>query len=234
MNVDQDLLDHLAGFDTPTICNALEVITGDREVNGTFTQQNFQCAFPSMKPMVGFARTALIRAAQPTLLSPAEAKEYRLAYYEYIESGGPRPSVAVIQDIDSEPGVGAMWGEVNTAVHHGLGCLGCVTNGSIRDMDAIDSRFQLLAGKIGPSHADVHVESYRVPVNIYGMAVKDGDLIHADRHGAVRIEIEHLDRLPAAIDLCTRREEPILKAARSKGFTVAKLREAMGEAADIH
>lgn len=234
MNADQKLLEHLAGFDTPTICNALEVITGKRGVDGTFTLQNFRCAFPAMKPIVGYARTALIRASQPTLLSPAEAKEFRLSYYDYIESGGPRPSIAVIQDIDPEPGVGAMWGEVNTAVHHGLGCLGCVTNGSIRDMDAIDSRFQLLAGKIGPSHADVHVESFGVPVNVYGMAVYDGDLLHADLHGAVRIAHDQLDKLPAAIDLCMRREEPILKAARAEGFTVAKLRAAMGTAADIH
>lgn len=234
MAIDQKLLDHLATVDTPTICNAIEAITGDRSVNGSFTLQTFACAFPDMKPIVGFARTAIIRASQPSQLSPADGKELRLAYYEYIESGGERPSIAIIQDVDPEPGVGAMWGEVNTAVHRGLGCLGCVTNGSIRDLDAVDQRFQLLAGKIGPSHADVHVERFRVPVNLYGMSANHGDLIHADRHGAVRISLDHLDKLPAAIDLCTRREDPILTAARSPGFSVEKLREAMGEASDIH
>lgn len=233
MAVDQELLDHLAGFDTPTICNAIEAITGDRRVNGSFTLQTFACAFPDMKPIVGYARTALIRAAQPIQLEPAQAKELRLSYYEYIEQG-PGPTIAIIQDIDPEPGVGAMWGEVNTAVHRGLGCLGCVTNGSIRDLDAVDPRFQLLAGKIGPSHADVHVESFNVAVNLYGMAVKHGDLIHADRHGAVRIDPEFVEQLPDAIDLCVRRETPILAAARAPGFTVAKLRAAMGESADIH
>lgn len=234
MAVDQSLLDHLAEFDTPTICNALEAITGDRTVNGTFTTQTFFCAFPAMKPIVGFARTAIIRASQPNPLKGNEAKEARLAYYDYIESGGASPSVVLIQDVDPEPGIGAMWGEVNTAVHFGLGCKGCVTNGSIRDLDAVDQRFQLLAGKIGPSHADVHVEHFKVPVNLFGMAASHGNLIHADRHGAVRIDEAFIEKLPAAIDLCIRREDPILKAARAPGFSVAKLRAAMGEAGDIH
>lgn len=230
--MNQELFDHLAGFDTPTICNALEVVSGTREVKG-FTLQTFECAFPDMKPIVGFARTATIRAAQPASLSPADAKEHRLAYYDYVASK-PGPTVSVIQDLDPEPGVGAFWGEVNTAVHRGLGCLGCITNGSIRDLDAVDSRFQLLAGKVGPSHAAVHAEAFGIDVNVFGMAVRHGDLIHADRHGAVVIPEDACDQLAAAIDLCIRREAPILAAARAPDFTVAKLREAMGEAEDIH
>ena len=233
MSVDQSLLDHLAQFDTPTICNAIEAITGDRSLNGSFTTQTFACAFPEMKPIVGYARTAIIRASQPAKRTPAEAKEHRLAYYEYMESGD-EPKVVLIQDIDPEPAVGAWWGEVNTAIHRGLGVLGCVTNGSIRDLGDIDPHFQLLAGKIGPSHADVHAEDFNVDVNIFGMAAGHGDLIHADRHGAVRIAHDHVEKLPDAIELCTRREAPILAAARAPGFTVAKLRAAMGEAADVH
>ncbi|MCB2053842.1 MAG: RraA family protein [Geminicoccaceae bacterium] len=232
MTIDQTLLDHLAAFDTPTICNALEVVYGARVTTG-FTTRPFVCAFPDMKPIVGFARTATMRAIQGPRLKGAEAKEHRLAYYAYV-AGEKEPTIAVIQDLDPNPGIGAMWGEVNTAVHRGLGCLGCITNGSIRDLDAVDPRFQLLAGMLGPSHADVHVESFEVPVNIHGMPVDHGDLIHADRHGAVVIPRDRAAEVPAAIDLCVRREEPILKAARAEGFNVQKLREAMGTAADIH
>ena len=232
MTLEQSLLDHLAGFDTPTICNALEVVYGDRVITG-FTTKPFFCAFPDMKPIVGFARTSTMRAVQGSRLAGAEAKAHRLAYYEYVASK-PGPTIAVVQDLDPQPGIGAMWGEVNTAVHRGLGVLGCITNGSIRDLDAVDSRFQLLAGLIGPSHAKVHVEAFNVPVNIHGMTVNHGDLIHADRHGAVVIPHDRVAELPAAIDLCVRKEEPVLKAARSHDFSIEKLRAAMGEAEDIH
>ena len=232
MTIDQELLDHLAAFDTPTICNALEVVYGERVITG-FTTKPFVCAFPDMKPIVGFARTATMRAAQDSAISGAEAKEHRLAYYEYVASA-PGPTIAVIQDLDHTPGIGAFWGEVNTAVHRGLGVLGCITNGSIRDMDAIDPRFQLLAGLIGPSHAKVHAEAFDVPVDIHGMPVRHGDLLHADRHGAVNIPLDRAHELPAAIDLCVRREKPILEAARAPGFGIEQLRAAMRTADDIH
>jgi regulator of RNase E activity RraA len=199
-----------------------------------YTIRPLVCAHPEMKPIVGFARTGLIRAKDAPRRPPAEMKEVRLAYYEYVAAQPGQPTITVLQDLDPEPGYGAFWGEVNTAVHKGLGCLGCITDGSIRDMDAIAPGFQLLAGMIGPSHAYVRMEAFDVGVNIHGMAVMPGDLIHADRHGAVVIPLDVAEKLPAAIDLCTRREAPILKAARAPGFSIEALRRAMGEADDIH
>ncbi len=232
MSLGQELLDHLKAFDTPTICNALEVVTGTRLTTG-FTTAPMVCAFPDLEPMVGFARTAQIKAATPSPLPPAEAKALRIRYYEQLVSG-LQPVITVIEDLDPEPGFGAFWGEVNTAVHRGLGVLGCVTNGSFRDLDAIDPRFQLLAGKIGPSHAHVHVEAIDVPVEIFGMPVKPMDLIHADRHGAVVIPRDAALHLPEAIDLCIRKEKPILEAARSGHFTIEHLKAAFAAAEDIH
>ena len=230
--IEERLLDHLRAFDTPTICNALEVVAPDRRASG-FTSTPFVCAFPELKPIVGFARTATIRAAEPSTRSPAEAKALRLAYYEYVASP-PMPTITVLQDLDPEPGFGAFWGEVNTAVHKGLGVLGCITSGSIRDLDMIATDFQLLAGSVGPSHAWVRVESFGEEVTVHGMTVRHGDLLHADRHGAVVVPLEALEALPAAIDLCTRREAPVIAAAREPGFSVEKLRAAMAEVDDIH
>jgi regulator of RNase E activity RraA len=230
--LDERLLDHLRAFDTPTVCNALEVVVPERRATG-FTTRPFVCAFPELKPLVGFARTATIRAREPSGSPPAEAKRLRLAYYEHVASG-PRPSLVVLQDLDEEPGFGAFWGEVNTAIHKGLGLEGCVTNGSIRDMDVIAPEFQLLAGLVGPSHAWVRVEEVGVEVTVHGMTVRDGDLVHADRHGAVVIPLEAVDRIPAAIELLSRREAAILRVARSPGFSFEKLRAAMAEAEEIH
>jgi len=232
VTIDLRVLDHLRAFDTPTICNALELVAPECRAAG-FSCRPFVTAFPAMPAIVGFARTATIRARHRPETPPAELKARRLAYYDYV-ADGPGPTITVIQDLDPEPGYGAFWGEVNTAVHKGLGVLGCITNGSIRDLDMIATDFQLLAGCIGPSHAWVHVEAFELEVTVHGLTVRHGDLIHADKHGAVIIPPDALLQLPAAIDLCTRREAPLLVAARQSGFGVEHLRAAMAEADDIH
>jgi regulator of RNase E activity RraA len=228
----RDLLARLAQADTPTICNALELVVPERRGKG-FTTKPFVVAFPTLGPIVGVARTATIRAREPSSRDPAEAKARRLDYYRYVAADA-LPTVAVIQDLDDPPGFGAFWGEVNSAVHKGLGCLGCITNGSIRDLDLLAPGFQLLAGSVGPSHAWVHVEAFGCDVEVHGMTVRHGDLIHADRHGAVVIPADAAARLPEAIELCGRREAPILAAARAPGFSVEKLAAAWAEAEDIH
>src|SRR3546814_14981470 len=97
------------------------------------------CAFPELKPVCGFARTATIRAVSPSVRSAAENLAGRQAYYEYVATR-PGPTIVVIQDLDSEPGFGAFWGEVNTAIPKGLGALGVVTDGSIPDLDRSEAR----------------------------------------------------------------------------------------------
>ncbi len=226
------LLETLARWDTPTICNALEVVAPERRLIG-YTTKPQVCPFPDLPPMVGYARTATIRATSPSSLSPADQRAQRLAYYEYCGTGhGPR--ISVIQDLDGiNIGFGAFWGEVNSSVHKALGCLGVVTDGSIRDIPAWAPGFQALAGSIGPSHAFVHLAGFGETVCVAGMTVSSDDLIHADRHGAVVIPANIAEKLPDAARLCERREEPILSIARDPSFTVAKLKEALAKAAEI-
>jgi regulator of RNase E activity RraA len=229
---DVKLLDHLKAFDTPTICNAMELIAPERRAEG-FTHRPFVCAFPALPPILGFARTAVIRTRERSEAAPEVLRRRRLDYYGYVAQG-EEPRIVVIEDRDPEPGFGAFWGEVNTAVHKGLGLQGCITSGSIRDLDMIATDFQLLAGSVVPSHAWVRVEEFGGDVTVHGMNVRHGDLIHADRHGAVVIPLDAVERLALAIDLCTRREAPVIAAARQPGFTVEKLQAAMAEADDIH
>jgi regulator of RNase E activity RraA len=222
----------LARWDTPTICNALEIVAPQRRGSG-YTVEHLHCLDPSLPPMVGYARTVTYRAVQPSELDASAQRQARAAYYEYVATL-PGPTIAVVQDLDPLPGYGAMWGEVNTAVHKGLGCLGAVTNGSIRDLADCAPGFQLLAGKVGPSHAYGHVVSHGGQVNVFGMCVFHNDIVHADRHGAVVVPADVVDQIPAAVDLLVRREAVMLEAARSKDFNIDVLKRAMGDSADIH
>src|SRR5262249_16570676 len=142
-------------------------------------------------------------------------------------AGSPRPSIMVMEDLDGEHvGYGAFWGEVQSSVHKAHGCLGVVTNGSIRDIPMIAPGFQMLAGSIVPSHAYVHVVDFGIDVNVHGMAVKSGDLVHSDRHGAVVVPIDKIDAMKTALDGLAAREAKIIAAAKAGG-DVAAIKAAM-------
>jgi len=159
-------LDALRALDTPTVCNALEVVSPERRGSG-YTVKPFYCPRPELGSMVGYARTGTMRSMQQTDATPAEATEARLAYYDHI-ADGPGPTITVIEDLDAIPGYGAWWGEVNTNIHKGLGSLGVITNGSIRDLDDAAEGFHMLAGMAGPSHAWVRIEDYNLTVTVHG------------------------------------------------------------------
>jgi regulator of RNase E activity RraA len=185
--------------------------------------------YPAMPPVVGLARTGTIRAKEP----PRGPVAARGDWYAYVADAA-LPTVVVIQDLDDRPGYGAFWGEVHTNVHRRLGALGCVTNGSFRDVTVSAPDFQLLGGRIGPSHAHVHLVGFGGPVNVFGMAVGHDDVIHADVHGAVVIPADCVTRLPAAVEVMARREKVILDLCRSDGFSVDALKAALARSREIH
>lgn len=227
-----DDLNALSQWDTPTICNALEEIVPGRRGHG-FTTEPLLPLDPDLPPVCGYARTATIRAAEPPNETAQQTAAKRAAYYEYV-AAEPMPVIVVIQDIDPRPGIGAFWGEVQTHVHKGLGVLGAVTNGSFRDVPDSVRGFNLLGGEVGPSHAFVHVVDIDCQVTVNGLTVSTNDILHADRHGAVMVPAEAVKKIPAAVDLISRREAKILEAARAPGFNIDKLKAAMGAARDIH
>jgi regulator of RNase E activity RraA len=229
----QELIADLTSIDTPTVCNALEVVAPERRGYG-YTTQPLVCTRPELKPMVGIARTAAIRAAHPSDLRGKDARALSDSYYAYIDQG-PKPSIVVIQDLDgNERGYGSFWGEVNSNIHNGFGCLGVITDGSVRDIPDIADGFQMLADRVGPSHAFVHTVGFGDPVSVAGMRVRDGDLIHADQHGAVVIPHDVAGKVKAAADAIARREAVIIGAAQEPGFDIDRLRKAQGDAAEIH
>lgn len=225
-------IEALKRFDTPTMCNAIEMIRPERRGHG-FTRSNLHCIAPDNTPVVSFARTATIRAGQPATQDAATVQKLRADYYRYI-ADGDQPKVVVMQDLDTSPGVGSFWGEVNTTIHRGLGCDAVITNGSVRDLAEFAPGFSALAGVIGPSHAFVHVVNFNETVEVAGMTVGHDDLVHADQHGAVVVPADIVADIPAAVDLIVRREAVILDAARAPDFNIEKLITAMSAQAEIH
>ncbi len=222
--ISDDLLALLRSLDTPTVCNAIEVAQGRRGFN-RFTRKTMEHSRPGAPAIVGFARTATISGLAPPT-EPAEViRARRMAYFRSM-AAGPFPAIAAIEDVDYPHCIAGWWGEVHVAVHKGLGLAGAVTNGVMRDLDVMDDGFPVLAGSIGPSHGFVHVIGIGGPVNILGMRVAQGALVHGDRHGALVIPIEVLPRLKAAIETVISSESIVLERAREPDFDIDRLEEA--------
>ncbi len=234
IKLDPAVLAELRKLDTPTVCNALEVVAPERRGYG-FTTRPLVCVRPQLPSMVGYARTATIRAAHPSARNGKAMQAHMDAYYAYIAEGGQHPSMMLIQDLDgAQHAYGSFWGEVNSHLHRGLGAVGCVTDGSVRDLNDIAEGFQILADRVGPSHAFVHVVTFGLPVNVSGMGATHDDLIHADQHGAVVIPIDVAEKVTVAAAAIARRERVLISASKEPGFDLQRLRKAIADSSEIH
>ncbi len=221
--MDDALLALLRSVDTPTVCNAIELVQGRRGFDA-FTRGTMVCTDPAT-PIVGYAVTARISATAPPTEDAAIIRTRRMAYYKAMHDA-PKPSVAVIEDLDHPHSIGAFWGELNATIHKAFGLSGTLTNGVVRDLGDLPEGYPILAGSLGPSHAFVHVREIGTPVRIHGLAISPGDLIHADRHGALVIPPDVLPALSEAIPRLQSIEAIVLAPARRPGFDFAAFTEA--------
>lgn len=203
-------LDELKQFDTPTVCNAIEKFKLRKKTEG-FTSPLIHSVFPDRPRMVGYACTAKVSA-----LSPG-SKINEDILYEYYQSLKDCPStpLSIIQDMDRVP-TGSFWGEVQSTVHKALGCMGVITNGGVRDLDeAYELGFTYFASCILVSHAYIHMEQTGTPVEIGGLVIHQGDLLHADKHGVVLIPHEITNEIVDACKLMQEAERPVLDGCHS-------------------
>ncbi|MFW6174561.1 MAG: RraA family protein [Chloroflexota bacterium] len=219
---EQDLA-AIRGMDTPTIANALE-LTGIRPWTEGFTRPEVKCMFPDMGTTVGYAVTLEIASRVP-----GRASVPRPDYWDAIVAQ-PAPRVIVIHDRDYPDVIGSFWGEVQANIAKGLGCVGTVTDGGVRDLDEARALgFQFHAKEVLVSHAYVDVESLGGPVNVGGFTVSPGDLIAADKHGAIQIPLEVARDLPKLKSQLEEYEAVIINAAQQPVVTPDTLRAAAEE-----
>ena len=221
-------LDALRGITSPTISNAIETFDVRSRSEG-FMDASIRCMFPDLGGMVGYAVTAKIAAR--------EKPETSLSYFDMFDAmaGVPKPWVVVIEDLDWPNALGSYWGEVNGSIYKGMGCVGLVTNGGVRDLDeVVETGFHFFAACVLVSHAYVHLEEVGTPVSVGGLTVSPGDLLHGDKHGVVAIPHDIARDVAAASAEVERRERPIIDFARSLEMSAEGLRELFGRQRDTH
>ncbi len=215
------MIDALRKISSPSVANGIETFNVRPRHQG-FMSSEIRALFPELGPLVGHAVTALIRA-EPQPQQGHRASTY--GWWDHVQSI-PAPRVIVVHDLDEPRGQGAQWGEVQANIHKALGCVGVVTDGSVRDLDEVRALgFQFVAAHVSVSHAWVHMVDFGLPVKVGGLWVKPGDLIHADQHGVVTIPPEIADRIPEAVAKVEADEREIISLCQAPDFSADRLKE---------
>jgi 4-hydroxy-4-methyl-2-oxoglutarate aldolase len=213
-------LERLRAFDSCTVSNALERLQV-RLRNEGFLSGVARCQFPELPPMVGYAATARVRTASP----PMSQRCYydRMDWWAYVASL-PEPRIMVLQDVDHSPGLGAFVGEIHATIGLALNCIGCVTNGAVRDLPAVEALgFQMYAGNTSVSHAYAHIAEFGEPVEVDGLKISSGDLLHGDRHGVLTIPLSVAAEVPQEASKILKEERELLRFCRSPHFSLTEL-----------
>lgn len=223
-------LEELKQFDSPTIANAIELFNVRPRTEG-FMDFSIKCIIPHDKPMVGYACTAKCSSRIPPT---PEQNNMAMALYEKVKNAPP-PCIAVIHDVDRPP-VGAYWGEVQASTYKALGCVGTIIDGGVRDIDPVkELGFGYFASHVIVAHAYVHLVDYDCTVEVGGIIVKPGDLLHADKHGVVLIPPEVAPRLADACRHVQYYEEPVIQGCKARfetGISIEELKSLRAEMAN--
>ncbi|HEV2424982.1 MAG TPA: RraA family protein [Terriglobia bacterium] len=217
-------LNALRRLDTCMVSNAIETF-GVRLRNTGFADSSIRCVFDDLPPMVGYAVTARLRSGSP----PMQGGDYhdRTEWWQYVLRIPP-PRIVVLQDVDKEPGLGAFAGDVHAAIMRALGCVGYVTNGAVRELPTVRGMgLHLFAGTVAVSHAYAHIFDYGAPVEIGGLELQPGDLLHGDRHGLLTVPKAVAADVPLAAEKLRKTEEKIIAFCGSGEFSLEKLRDVL-------
>lgn len=218
-------LEALRRLSTCVIANAIDTFEV-RLRNEGFTGPGIRCFFPRLAPMLGYAATVKIRCSSPP---PSHPYVDRTDWWKYILAR-PEPRVVVIQDVDNHPGTGALIGDIHATILQALGCVGVVTNGAVRDLPIVETMsFPLFAGNAAVSHAYSHIVEFGTEVEIGGLKIKPGDLLHGDSHGILSIPQKLVSKIPAVAARLEEQDKKLIALCRSHDFTLDRLNAAVKE-----
>lgn len=219
-------LDHLRSLDSEALANAIEVFDV-RLRNTGFTDATIHCFSPDLPPTIGYAATARVRTTEP----PMEGHSYidRTEWWNHILEIPP-PRVVVVDDIDHHRGLGALAGEVHLNILAALGCTCIMTNGAVRNLPSARSlRMHVFAGNTSVSHAYAHVFDFGVNIEIGGLPIRPGDLLHAGASGVQQVPQEIAALIPEAARKIAAEKQRIISYCRSREFSQQGLRRIVRE-----
>jgi 4-hydroxy-4-methyl-2-oxoglutarate aldolase len=225
-----DHVEALRRFDACTLSNAIERLNLRPRNEGYLLEPVVSCMFPRIPPVAGFAVTGRMRAAS----QPVDGHCYydHLEWWRYVASV-PEPRIIVLLDADEPPGVGALFGEMHARICMALNCVAYVSNGAVCDVPAIERLgFQLFAGSTSVSHAYAHVVDFGEEIELGGLKIQSGDLLHGDVHGILSVPHGAARRLPAIATQLLEEEQRFVRMFLDGNFSIERLAEHIREHAE--
>ena len=220
LNHPANLIEHLKTIDSPTLSNAIETLQLQPRDAG-FTPLQIRCLFPELGRLCGYAVTAQVETV--TGMHPTEEHTF-LELFTAVEKS-PKPAVVALQEIGGHADYAAHCGEVMATAFTRLGAVGLVTDSAVRDVPEVRAlRFHYFARGCVVSHASFRIVRVGVPIQIMGVELKPGDLLHGDENGLLRIPAAALAGLQQAVDRVRARERRLMDFMRSPEFSVEKLK----------
>ncbi len=214
----------LGEYDTPTVCNVIELFDV-RPCNTGYMGREISACFPALPPMVGLASTATFRSAAPagdSAYSSLEAQAEAIADM-------PCPPVMVFEDLDA-PCAAATFGEVMCTTYKAFGAAGLVTSGAGRDLQQVAAiEFPVFTNGAICAHGYCHIPSVDVPVTVGGLAIRPGDLLHGDCNGVTSVPLDIAADVATACEPFMAAEAVVFEYLKGSRVTPAGLREATGE-----
>jgi 4-hydroxy-4-methyl-2-oxoglutarate aldolase len=222
---EQEILEKLKGFDTPSITNVVATYPKNPLCLGLYepwrsnwyTDQSLRCWYPELGRLTGYAVTVVYGLPDPSY--------NRLTMKNLIEAlaKSKKPIVIVIkQDFPPEilPKVGLCGGQM-TATFKACGAVGVITNGPSRDIDEIRPlKFQYITSGITPGHGDISIKAINAPVSVAGMDIAPGEVIHMDENGACKFPADRIAEIYKNVQELAKIEEE-----RAKKIFAAKSAE---------
>ncbi len=229
--VDDTTFAELRKIDTPTITNVVATYPRDPLCLGLYnpwtenwyTDASIRCMYPELGAVVGYAVTCVFGLPDPNFSG-------RLTFMDVVDElyAARKPTILVIQQkwpVDLMAKAGLV-GELMATSMRSLGCVGLVSNGPSRDIDAVRRiGFQMLLGGVTAGHGEMAVQAVNVPVSVGGMDVAPGEIIHMDENGAVKFPADKAAAVLANAKALLADEDGRLKALRA-ATTAAEVRAA--------
>ncbi len=214
----------LGQYDTPTICNVIELFDVQPRTAGYMDGRIRPC-FPEMPPIVGYAATATIRCAFPREGAVYNSLDDQISRFAEI----PGPPIVVFQDLDDPP-VAATFGEIMCSTYQAFGAVGLVTSGAARDLDQVRRiGFPAFSNGVICSHGYSHIVDVHTSLRVGGLVVRPGDLLHADANGVTTIPHSIASEVAYVAAEFVAAENVILDFLRTGSKDVAKYSEARKE-----
>jgi 4-hydroxy-4-methyl-2-oxoglutarate aldolase len=215
-----NLIEFLKSIDTPTVANAIELLNLRSRAEG-FPSLHLRCLFPELGVMCGHAVTAQVETV--TSANPLEESAF-IDLFAAVERT-PKPAVVVMQETGGDRDRAAHCGEVMATIFSTLGAVGLVSDCAVRDLSAVRKLpFHLFARGTVSSHAHFRVVRSNVPVEILGMTVHPGTLLHGDENGIIAVPSGPDRSLALAVEKVLNGERSLMEFVRQDGFTSSLLR----------